>query len=119
MKGNIYPRSHRLQSLVHLLIVLMLDCVGARCTSFKCHFIIELYKKIIIKLLIIIITRACIMIKVWKIMIPPSMYFFFTGSQGLPGNQINLFVVKSLLKVIFRLLSIKSWECFLSWPIVL
>lgn len=45
MKGNIYPRSHRLQSLVHLLIVLMLDCVGARCTSFKCHFIIELYKK--------------------------------------------------------------------------
>lgn len=63
MKGNIYPRSHRLQSLVHLLIVLMLDCVGARCTSFKCHFIIELYKKIIIKLLIIIITRACIMMQ--------------------------------------------------------
>lgn len=52
-------------------------------------------------------------------MIPPFMYFFFTGSQGLPGNQIYLFVVKSLLKVIFRLLSIKSWECFLSWPIVL
>lgn len=63
MKGNIYPRSHRLQSVVHLLIVLMLDCVGARCTSFKCHFIIELYKKIIIKLLIIIITRACIMMQ--------------------------------------------------------
>lgn len=63
MKGNIYPRSHRLQYLVHLLIVLMLDCVGARCTSFKCHFIIELIQKNNNKIIIIIITRACIMMQ--------------------------------------------------------